>query len=67
MKGDIMSESGLAKRDDRRVLRARGVAGVGGYSDDLVSGRCSEYGGRGDVDRDQARPDSSGLVFALRR
>jgi hypothetical protein len=44
----VMSESGLAKRDRRRVLRARGVADTAGCSDEVWPGRGGEYGGRGD-------------------
>ena len=43
-----MNESGLAKRDRCRVLRARSVADAAGCSDEVWPGRSGEYGGRGD-------------------
>ncbi len=43
-----MSESGLAKRDSRKVLRACSVADMAGHSDQVWLGRSGEYGGRGD-------------------
>jgi len=67
MMGDVMSERGLASRDNRGVLPALGVADAAGHGDEAVLGRGSAYGGWGDCDRDQARPDRSGLAFAFLR
>jgi len=43
-----MSESGLAKRDRREVLRARGVSDTAGRGDEVWPGRGGDYGGWGD-------------------
>ena len=48
MKGHIMSESGLAKRDRRGVLQACSVGDMAGHSDELWPGGSGEYGGWGD-------------------
>ena len=47
MKGHVMSERGLAKRDRRGVLRARSVADMDDCSDEVWSGKADELGGWG--------------------
>ena len=53
MKGYVVSESGLADRDSRKVLRAAGVADAAGCGDVVWLGRRSEHGGWGDNDKDR--------------
>jgi len=65
MMGVVMSESGLANRDDRRVLRAHSVAYSAGCGDEVWPGRGSEYGGwvEGDRDRRDLNHQVSSLLF----
>jgi len=63
--GHVMSESGLAKRESRGVLWAHSAAHSGERGGEVWLGRGSEYGGCGDVDGDQARPELSGLVVGF--
>jgi len=47
VKGDVMSESGLAEQGVRKVLRTPGVAGAVGCSDEVWPGSSRECGGGG--------------------
>ena len=47
MKGHVMSERGLAKRDRHSVLQARSMADMADGSDEMWPGKGGELGGWG--------------------
>jgi len=65
--GDVMSDSGLASRDNRVVLHAAGLADAAGGGDDLWLSGGSEYDGWEDGDKDRTRSELSGLVVGFVR
>ena len=53
LKSHVMSESGLANRGSRKILRARDPTGAAGRGDEVWLGRSGEHGGWGYIDKDR--------------